>query len=330
MRVRSAFFALVVVVLGTAHPAAGQARLQSTLDTTLVTVGDRMVLTVQVEHPSGATVVWPDSLDLSPFEALAASVEPTRSEGDRVVSTARFEIAAFQLGELELPSFAVEVLYPDGRTESLETDRFGVEVTSVGVDEGEDIREIRGPFFIPISTITIALWALLLLALLVGAVLGYRRWARRDAPEVVEPTAPPRPAHEVALEALRDIERSNMLQRGQVKEYHIAVSEVLRRYVGERYQVHALEMTTWEIVGGLERVGVGSDFRSGLRSVLDACDLVKFAKVRPDPARAAGVVADAIALVEASVAWLPASEADTSDADASDAASPAASAGEVA
>lgn len=295
--------AAVAAVVG-AQPVLGQASLRTSLDTTLVTVGDRMVLTVEVEHPPEATVVWPDSLDLSPFEALAATVDAPQPDGDRVLSTAHFEIAAFQLGELELPSFAVEVLHTDGSRESLETDRFGVEVTSVGVDESGDIREIRGPFLIPLSTVTIALWLLVVLALAVGAYFGYRRWARRDAPVVEEPAAPPRPAHEVALEALRDIERSNMLQRGQVKEYHIAVSEALRRYVGERYRIHALEMTTWEIVDRLERVGVGEDFRSDVRAVLDACDLVKFAKVRPDATRSAAVVADAIALVEASVAWL--------------------------
>jgi len=48
-------------------PVSAQIRVRSSVDTTLVTVGDRITLTVQVEHPEDATVLWPDSLDLSPF-----------------------------------------------------------------------------------------------------------------------------------------------------------------------------------------------------------------------------------------------------------------------
>lgn len=285
-------------------PAHAQSRIQTALDTTLVTVGDRMTLTVTVEHAPEASVVWPDSLDLSPFEVLGADLAASR-EGDRVLSTARIQLAAFELGELELPSFSVDVLQGDGGRETLETDRFGVEVTTVGLEEGGDIREIRGPFIIPLSTITIALWVLVLLALLAGAFYGLRRVRRRsDAPEP-ERGPPPRPAHEIALEALRDVEGSNMLPRGQVKEYHIAISDALRRYVEARYRVPALEMTTWEIIEGLERVGVGGEFCGRLRSLLDSCDLVKFAKVRPDMERSTGVVREAIDLVEASVAWIP-------------------------
>ena len=67
-----------------------------------------------------------------------------------------------------------------------------------------------------------------------------------------------------------------------MKAYHIEVSEILRRYVEGRFNVPALEMTTWEIADGLERARVGREFREGLRRFLDQCDLVKFAKVRPD------------------------------------------------
>lgn len=294
-----------VTLFFVATPVSGQSTIRTELDTTLVNVGDRMVLTVQVEHAPEATVAWPDSLDISPFEVLAAGVARPEASGDGVRSTAAFEIAAFELGALELPSFSVEVLHPDGSRETLETDRYGVEVASVGVDEGGDIREIRGPLTIPLSTITVALWVLVLIALLAAAALGYRRWrAGRTPPEEVH-QAPARPAHEIALEGLRDVQASNMLQRGQVKEYHIGISDVLRRYVEARYHVTALEMTTWEIIEGLRRVGVGDDFCDGLRRLLDVCDMVKFAKVRPDRGRSEQVVVDAIELVEASVAWLP-------------------------
>jgi hypothetical protein len=91
-----------------------------------------------------------------------------------------------------------------------------------------------------------------------------------------------------------------MLDRGQVKEYHIEISDVLRRYVEARFGVPALEMTTWEVVGGLEREGVEPEFRDGLRSFLDRCDLVKFAKVRPDVDSSRSLILEGRSLVERS------------------------------
>lgn len=67
-----------------------------------------------------------------------------------------------------------------------------------------------------------------------------------------------------------------------MKEYHIAASDILRTYVEARFRVEALEMTTREVLDGLSRVGADGSFRVGLRNFLEQCDLVKFAKARPD------------------------------------------------
>ncbi len=261
--------------------AAQDARISNDVDTTLVTVGDRVRMTVTVEHAVGARVVWPDSLDLTPFEVLGVEAIPPATEGERVRSSAILTMAAFELGELVIPSFDVQVLGPGEAVETLSTDRFGIEVVSIGVDETGDIRDIRGPLWIPVGVVTVSLWILLLL-LVLGAAYGlYRRSRRSGGDDVEESGPPPRPAHEVALEAIARVEASPMLERGQVKEYHIEVSEILRTYIEARFHVRSLEMTTREVVDGLRGVGAQAQFVDGLRRFLDQCDMVKFAKVRP-------------------------------------------------
>lgn len=277
-----ALAAWVVLAAAAPSPAAAQSRVTTILDTTLITVGDRLTFEVRVEHPVDAAVSWPDSVVVEPFEVLQARVAPTRSQGESAVSVAVFSLTTFELGEVELPSFPIRVLHPDGQEEELATDRYGVEVVSVGVEDGSDIREIRGPLAIPVGIVSLLVVALLLM--LFGAA-AYAAWARRRKKDGVEgfiPGPPPRPAHEIALEEFQRLEDSMLLANGQVKEYHIRVSEILRRYVEARFNVPALEMTTWEVLGGLQSVGVVEDLRADLRRFLDQCDLVKFAKAKPD------------------------------------------------
>ena len=54
----------VAAMLMGAPSLTGQSRILSEVDTTRVTVGDRIVLTVSVEHPAGTTVAWPSILPM--------------------------------------------------------------------------------------------------------------------------------------------------------------------------------------------------------------------------------------------------------------------------
>lgn len=271
------------LMLGGFSPLTAQSRVRTQVDPPRATVGDRITMTVSVEHARGARAQWPDSLDLAPFEVLDARVSPSRETDSGAVSGAIFTLAAFELGELEIPSFEVTVVGADGASEILATDRYGVEIVSVGADESGDIRDIREPVSIPLGALRVLLWVLL--PLLLAALLYFvaRRLRPREEVRTAIPALPPlaRPAHEIALAALAELEASALLERGQVKEYHIEVSDILRRYVEGRFRVDALEMTTREVLVGLERRDVDEKFRDGLRAFLDQCDLVKFAKVRP-------------------------------------------------
>ncbi len=70
-----------------------------------------------------------------------------------------------------------------------------------------------------------------------------------------------------------------MLEQGEIKAYHVEVSEIIRRYIEGRYRVDALEMATYEVLQGLEDGGVTLCTRDQFDRFLRDCDLVKFAKL---------------------------------------------------
>ena len=84
-------------------------------------------------------------------------------------------------------------------------------------------------------------------------------------------------------EALDRLQASDLVERGEIKQYHILASEIIRTYVEGRYGVYALEMTTGEVIEGLRGTGVPEDAVQTFDPFANRCDLVKFAKLRPAP-----------------------------------------------
>lgn len=257
-------------------------RVLTSVDTTVITIGDRITFQVQVDHAPDAQVAWPDSLDLSPFQVLEARPSPSRVTGDGARSALTLILTAFELGELELPGFDIEILGPAEESTILSTNPYGIQVVSVGLDEGGDIRDVRGPLSIPIDPLRI-----FLIALVVVLAAAFLLWvSRRMRPGEMEasgtmPAEQYRPPHEVALEELERLAGSPLLERGEVKEFHIRVSEILRTYVEGRFRVPALEMTTFDTIAGMEREGIDASVTGRFRDFLHRCDMVKFAKHRP-------------------------------------------------
>ena len=255
--------------------------LLTTIDPDVITVGDPVHLVVTVSHATDARVVWPDRFELDPFELVDMRLLAPAPEGNRVRSSAELTVTAFELGELTLPTFEVEVLDAAGDTVRLATDAAVVRVESVGPDEGGDIRDIKGPLAIPFSAVTLLPWLAGLAGLAILGAAAYRRYRRRQRPDVQVPVVPPRAAHETALEALDALEASGLLELGEVKTYHIRVSDIMRVYAQDRFGIDAMEMTTGGLLDGLRRTGVLSGIVADFRQLLDRCDLVKFAKFRP-------------------------------------------------
>ncbi len=268
------------------------------VDTTVIHLGDPLGVRIRVDHPADWSVQWADSLDVSPFEVIGARIATNAPNDDDGPSSAAYTVTSFELGELEIPPIAVSLVGPDGATRTLFTDLFRVGVESVGLDESGDLREIKGPLSIARNWWLVAPWLLLAAALGAGAVYLHRRSRARPVVEIAKPSVPPRPHHLVALEALDELERSSLLERGQVKAWHVQVSEIMRTYVEGQLEVPALEMTTREVIAGLRKAALDMRFTETFDDFLNRCDLVKFAKLRPDADASRELVGVARSLVE--------------------------------
>ena len=133
----------------------------------------------------------------------------------------------------------------------------------------EDIRDIRGPkFFVPFWVVPAVLAGIALLAL---GLYALWRWHRRGLAK-----RPPLP-FEIALQRLEQLRA--LMQPSSVREFSIAITDTIRQYIEQRFQLTAAHRTTEEFLRDLLVTSQESlaAHRSLLGEFLHQCDLAKFA-----------------------------------------------------
>jgi hypothetical protein len=133
----------------------------------------------------------------------------------------------------------------------------------------EDIRDIRGPkYVLPPWLLPALLAGVVLLAL--GAYGAWRWRRRRRQPRALLP-------FEAALQRLEEIRV--LMQPANAREFSTAVSDIVRRYIEQRFGVTATHSTTEEFLRDLLQSSNPSlaRHRGLLSEFLHQCDLVKFA-----------------------------------------------------
>ncbi len=294
----------------------GASVVSSALEPAQIAVGDRARLSIEVEHDPGASVVWPELESLGQFEVLERRIGEPAVESGRAISRAELVLTAFELGDLEVPAVEIAVLDTDGSTTTLGTDPWPITVASVGLDEGGDIRAIKGPLDIPLGLLGLLPW---LAGILLLAGIAYWLWRRgrgRAPDSILAPAEPARPPHEIAYEALRTLEADRLPDRGEIKTFHIRASDIVRAYAEGRFGVDALEMTTGEVLARLLGHEVDAEVHLDFRRLLERCDLVKFAKDRPALERCREVIPLGRSLVDRTRVVAPSPEAATDAAPA--------------
>ncbi|MBN1780114.1 hypothetical protein JW948_03245 [bacterium] len=259
--------------------------VSSEVDKSRITIGDLIHYSITVIHDDSVQVTLPGfAANLGSFEIRDYKIEDPEKEKGQIVSRASYTISTFFTGEFEIPPLAVQYTAgQDSVPQTLMTEKIRIVVESMKASEAGDIRDVKAPLEIPRNWWYTFRWILPGLAVLMLAFAGILIYRRRKAGRSLIPVreAPPRPAHEIAIEALDNLILSEIWQKGEIKRFYTEISEIIREYINGRYFVVALEMTTTEVLAGLREHCREQDTFLLFQTFLENCDLVKFAKLVP-------------------------------------------------
>jgi hypothetical protein len=252
-------------------------------------IGDPLTLTLRVVAEKGVELLMPEFGEaLERFTILDFVPRQAIDDQGRTVATQTYRLEAPSSGPQAIPPILIEFVdRRDGRSPAPEgqdayellTERLDFEVKSVLPDDTEADLEPPLGRLEPLEAESGRAWPWVVGGLLLVAVAGplaylwlvsWRRRVRR------------RSAYEVARARLNRLLAARRPVDEQVDAFYVELSGIVRRYLEDRFDMRAPELTTEEF---LASVGTSPDLSPDhqvlLRQFLQQADLVKFAGVRP-------------------------------------------------
>ncbi|RLE19269.1 MAG: hypothetical protein DRJ14_01130 [Acidobacteria bacterium] len=140
--------------------------------------------------------------------------------------------------------------------------------------------EIKPDYSHLIRVVAVVLGGLLLLALLVFVIFRMlKRYRNRDR-LAIEKKLPKIPPCEEVRELLGKLLASRYLKDGRIKDFYVELAEIGKRFLGRAFGLEYSVETSEEMLNNLAGHTTVDEDRL-VREFLDACDMVKFAKLVP-------------------------------------------------
>ncbi len=144
--------------------------------------------------------------------------------------------------------------------------------------EVPDIRDIKPPVEMP----AFLWWILIIVVVSAVAWLVYFLYRRRPAPVMRPVQVPARSSWETALEHLENLHHKHYPEAGLFKQFYSGLSDIVRRYLEDRFAIRAPEMTTEEFLNYAKTSAALNDGQKELlKDFLNRSDMVKFARYVP-------------------------------------------------
>ena len=275
--------------------SAQETKVNATLNSNNIQIGQQIKLELSIQYRvdkgKQVNIIWPEINDTIRKEVEVVS----QSKIDTIVSkndpflftqTKTLFVTSFDSGYWAIPPFK---FFVNTDTNGILTSPLLLQVNTIPVDTTVAIKTIKPPYeeqytwldWLKDNMVVVYVGIAAILSIIIAIFII--RHFRKVPPPMVRVEVPKIPAHIIALEKLEKLTNEKLWQNGKLKQYHIAITDIIREYIENRFKIQALEQTTDEILFGFRNIAMDDESRQKLKQVLILGDLVKFAKEQPLP-----------------------------------------------
>ena len=265
---------------------AGEPQYKSVLSRDSILIGDQIEWKIPVRISEGE-----DYYIERPDEPVAPGVETIKGfhidtlsfRRGKLEVEGRMTLTAFDSGSYFLPPVIVHIERSDGSVDTLFYDGPILDVNTIQIDTATFVPfDIKGQIKYPVTFSEILLWGgIVLIAIaVIWFIVCFVKRAKEGRSFFGRPIVKD-PPHIVALRSLEKIRGQKLWQNNRHKQFYTAVTDTLRKYISDRYDITAMEQTSNEMFEELKDKEIDPQLMERLRELFTTADFVKFAKHTP-------------------------------------------------
>jgi len=276
---------LLILVCGNLCSADELINVTASVDKQTAYIGDLIEYRIVISYDSTIELTPPAAgANLGGFEVKDYDIgSPVATEEGGRRQEMEFKLRTFTTGDYVIPALPIEYTRPDDSVKYISADPIKITIKSLLAEGAEgDSLEPRGLKGQASLDRTSWLWWVVAGAaaiIIITAAIWYIVRRRRLAVE--EPYVDPRPSWEIAFAELAVLKEKNLPGKGEIKRFYFELSEIFKKYLGNKFEFNAIDLTTYEIGEWLNEFDFEDDLRRRVVGFLNHADLVKFAKYVP-------------------------------------------------
>jgi len=285
-------YILFVFAILTSLAGMSQIQVRAVMDSSVLRIGAQTKIDIYLNYDASAQkkvdIAWPilqDTLQKG-IEVVSIGKIDTivldKNKPNLVRQHLKLIITSFDSGSYIIPPF--KFLLNQDTVNPFYTEPLHLLVNTIATDTAlvkiKDIKSIYGePFdwkwYLPHFYIVLSILG----AIIIGIVLFKKLYKKKTHEVVIEKQK--NPPHILALESLEKIKNEAVWKDNKIKEYYTSITDTIRLYIEERFNINALELTSDEIMTIFKSQVVDAESKSKLIQILTLSDFVKFAKQIP-------------------------------------------------
>lgn len=248
------------------------------IDSTKFIIGDQINAILKVKTENKELVKWPELKDsLSSLEIVSKTKIDTLVENNYKTLSQSYKLTQFDSGTYILKPIAIKI-----GDSTFYTKQKTLQVSSVEVDTTKQkMYDIKQNIYVGYSFWEILPYILILFVLGVMLYMFYFYWKKQKNKE--KPVSVPKISpFDFAILSLKKLDEGNYLKNGNIKEFYVKLTDILRRYIEDEHDIPTMESTTDEIMVSVQRIDFSKEIKDKIRELLKESDFVKFAKYKPE------------------------------------------------
>jgi hypothetical protein len=281
--IRFATVLIIGILLSSQHSIAQLPTVKTTVDKTNILIGQRIHYKVETSMPDNTyQLSWfsvPDSFgNFVPI--IKDKIDSSYSNGIWNFGQ-QITITSFDSGRQVIPPLALSVSTLDGdSTFNIYTDSIPINVTYSPADSTLPFHDIKNIIEVK-KTFQWWLWLLIGIGviLLIALIIFIIKKSKKEKDTgIFESKLSP---YNEAMQLLDELQKKNLLEKNEFKEYHTRLSDIFKRYLSRKTNTYKMHLTTDELLIELNELDLSKEMIFNFANSLRMGNAVKFARYLP-------------------------------------------------